>query len=562
MISTNVISKPQHMSQPSEGFGSILTTSQRNSNHSSNRFSNKQRAEIARQQSLGGQLSESMVAGLLKMSQGDNVHSLSEEKAKQVAQVDHSEANGNSNSNSNSNSDSNSNNNNKRKQSNSTGNQRGRRHLAGAPKNSDISEEEQTTMNGVNKSSDNKKSTGKNDLDNTTSERDENQVKASALVETSSAEKKPFKVELVWRNIILFIILHSSFPIGTYMLITQRPWATLAFSIFGMYACGIGITAGTHRLWSHRAYKASWPVQAFLMYLQTMAGQNSIYTWSRDHRVHHKFSETDADPHNIKRGFFFAHMGWLCCKKHPDVREKGKVIDMSDLEANPLVMFQHRHFWWLSALITVLIPTMIPVYFWGERFWTSFVFSFMIRYLISLHSTWLVNSAAHYYGSRPYDAKIEARESPYVIYNGLGEGFHNYHHTFPYDYATSEFGRYFNITTAFIDFCAWLGLAKDRRKVDAETIMKRRLRTGEFDELEKQELVKDNSNGNCKNDTNKVHSNKVTCRKSAIQKAIDELEDGGLVERSERTSNPLAPLSNIIHELPYISGLTSMKYTM
>jgi stearoyl-CoA desaturase (delta-9 desaturase) len=70
--------------------------------------------------------------------------------------------------------------------------------------------------------------------------------------------------------------------------------------------------------------------------------QNSIHEWSRDHRVHHKFSETDADPHNAKRGFFFSHMGWLLTKKHPDVKNKGKAVDMSDLEKDFVVVFQHR----------------------------------------------------------------------------------------------------------------------------------------------------------------------------------------------------------------------------
>lgn len=295
--------------------------------------------------------------------------------------------------------------------------------------------------------------------------------------ENGKAQK--FQPQIVWRNIILFVILHSSLPIGLWMLYTQRPWKTLLYSILGMYASGLGVTGGSHRLWSHKAYKARWPVQVLLMCLQTMAGQNSILTWSRDHRVHHKFAETDADPHNIKRGFFFAHMGWLCCRKHPDVIEKGKLIDLSDLTSNPVVMFQHRHFWWLSVLFNVLLPTMIPVWLWQERFWTSFVFSFMIRYMVTLHGTWLVNSAAHYYGERPYDAQIEARESPYVIFNGLGEGFHNYHHTFPYDYATSEFGKYLNITTTFIDLCASLGLVMERRTVEPESILRRRQRTGD-----------------------------------------------------------------------------------
>jgi stearoyl-CoA desaturase (delta-9 desaturase) len=80
------------------------------------------------------------------------------------------------------------------------------------------------------------------------------------------------------------------------------------------------------------------------MIMQTLALQNDIYEWCRDHRVHHKFSETDADPHNSRRGFFFAHMGWLLVKKHPEVKEKGKTVDMSDVWADPIVRFQRRFY--------------------------------------------------------------------------------------------------------------------------------------------------------------------------------------------------------------------------
>ena len=288
-----------------------------------------------------------------------------------------------------------------------------------------------------------------------------------------------FKAELVWFNIFLFVIIHSFVPVAIYLIVTEWPLRTSLWVVFCAYISALGVTGGTHRLWSHRSYKASLPVELLLMLLQTMAGQNSIWTWSRDHRVHHKFAETDADPHNIKRGFFFAHMGWLCCRKHPEVKAKGALIDMSDLKANRVVMFQHRHFWWLSIVFNLALPTLVPYLAWGERLWTSFVLSFALRYLLVLHGTWLVNSAAHYFGPRPYDKRIEARESPGVILMGLGEGFHNYHHTFPFDYSTSEFGRYFNITTAFIDLCAALGLVSERRMVSREMITRRQLRTGD-----------------------------------------------------------------------------------
>lgn len=70
--------------------------------------------------------------------------------------------------------------------------------------------------------------------------------------------------------------------------------------------------------------------------------QNDIFEWARDHRVHHKYSETDADPHNAVRGFFFAHIGWLLVRKHPDVIEKGRKLELSDLLSDKVVMFQRK----------------------------------------------------------------------------------------------------------------------------------------------------------------------------------------------------------------------------
>jgi len=95
-----------------------------------------------------------------------------------------------------------------------------------------------------------------------------------------------------------------------------------------VYISGLGITAGVHRLWSHRAYKAGWPLRTALMLLFTVTGQRDIYTWSLDHRVHHKYSETDSDPHDARRGFFFAHVGWLFLTPHPAVVKARKQVQL------------------------------------------------------------------------------------------------------------------------------------------------------------------------------------------------------------------------------------------
>ena len=102
-----------------------------------------------------------------------------------------------------------------------------------------------------------------------------------------------------------------------------------------------------------------------------MAYQNSIFVWARDHRVHHKYSETNADPVNIERGFFFAHCGWLMCKKHPDVAEYGLRVDMSDVMADPVVYYQHKYYLPSVLLVCFLMPTLVPWYFWGETLWNG-----------------------------------------------------------------------------------------------------------------------------------------------------------------------------------------------
>jgi len=289
-------------------------------------------------------------------------------------------------------------------------------------------------------------------------------------------DKEPYTREIVWQNVVKFIILHSLALYGLTFL-PSMSWQSWVFLLVTYQFSGAGITAGAHRLWSHKTYKAKYPLRLFLALGNTMAGQNSIYVWTRDHRTHHKCSETVGDPHNAKRGFFFAHMGWLLVRKHPAVIRAGKTINMADLESDPIVMFQHRHYIPCFLMAAFILPTIIPNLLWGESLTTAYFMS-VVRYVAVLHFTWLVNSAAHFYGMKPYDTTIGPTENMAVSVLAMGEGFHNYHHTFPYDYSTSEWGLSFNITTILIETMAALGQATHLRKATAETIKARVARTG------------------------------------------------------------------------------------
>uniref|UniRef100_T1GV97 Fatty acid desaturase domain-containing protein n=1 Tax=Megaselia scalaris TaxID=36166 RepID=T1GV97_MEGSC len=300
--------------------------------------------------------------------------------------------------------------------------------------------------------------------------------------ESTTESKRPwyeiFETDIVWRNVIIFIILHGlGAHAAYYLILNNRPdiYFVGKYGVFVKkyqyilrlvyfeghflgYLGGFGITGGAHRLWCHRAYKAKFPLRVFLMLIQTFAFQNCIYEWCRDHRVHHKFTDTNADPHNSRRGFFFSHMGWLLVRKHKDVKEKGKLVDMSDLEKDPVVMWQKRYYLILMPIISFVVPTILGI---------------LTHYMV-------INSAGHFWGSHPFDKYFSGADNMLIACMTQGEGWHNYHHVFPWDYKAAELGTYgSNYTTAFIDFFAKYGMAYDLKMVTEEMIMKRVRRTGD-----------------------------------------------------------------------------------
>lgn len=235
---------------------------------------------------------------------------------------------------------------------------------------------------------------------------------------------------------------------------------------------GLGVTAGAHRFWAHRSYSATLLLKIILTCFYCTTGEFRLTEWIHVHRAHHKYTGTCADPHNASRGFFFSHVGWLMMKHHPAVKEYGKNVDMSDIAADPVIRFFDKYFSPIMLSLCFVLPSLIPVYIWNET-WIVSIGATLIRHLLILNATFAVNSFAHSWGTHPYDRNLNATENPILSFLVLGEGWHNYHHCFPWDYKAAELGLYrLNLTTAFIDFMAWLGLAYDLKASSSEIIDK------------------------------------------------------------------------------------------
>lgn len=92
------------------------------------------------------------------------------------------------------------------------------------------------------------------------------------------------------------------------------------------------------------------------------AVEGSIKWWSRGHRAHHRYTDTELDPYNAHKGFWYSHIGWMILKP----RRKPGVADVSDLSKSEVVRWQHR--WYLHLIIGMgfVVPTVVAGLGWGD----------------------------------------------------------------------------------------------------------------------------------------------------------------------------------------------------
>lgn len=272
----------------------------------------------------------------------------------------------------------------------------------------------------------------------------------------------PVKMAINRRATYIFIILHIAAFYGAYYWYISPHFWRLALELVVLYFFTgmFGITAGAHRLWSHKSYKAKLPSRILMMLANSMANQKCIYKWVQIHRTHHAYADTPDDPHDINRGFWYAHMGWLLLKTPPNVKAKLKACPLRDLERDPVVMFQYKMDPWLNFFMCFVVPTLYAWYIYNNAF-LGFIVLGVMRWIFILHITWTINSVAHTFGTKTYNPNIRACNSLIESIISAGEGSHNFHHQYPWDYRTSGNIIDWNPTKYFIDFLYLIGQASD-----------------------------------------------------------------------------------------------------
>lgn len=215
-----------------------------------------------------------------------------------------------------------------------------------------------------------------------------------------------------------------------------------AHAVVGMfvlaYATGFGVTLGFHRLFAHRSYATSRPVEWLLMVLGCAAGQSSPFFWIAVHRQHHRCSDSDDDPHSPHiargrrfgpwRGFWHAHLGWLRGRGfgYPadTVRDLARQADLAWID---------RH-WYLWYLVGLLVPAAAGYAIGGTPYdaLIGLLWGGLLRHFLTTQATFCVNSVNHLWGTRPYATADHSRNNLLTGILAFGEGWHNNHHAFPW----------------------------------------------------------------------------------------------------------------------------------
>jgi stearoyl-CoA desaturase (delta-9 desaturase) len=198
-------------------------------------------------------------------------------------------------------------------------------------------------------------------------------------------------------------------------LVNAQDLAVLAL----MYVItGIGITAGYHRMLTHRSFDAHPLVRFTLLAFGSMAVESGALTWARIHLQHHAHSDEEGDPHSPLQGFFHAHLGWMLDGFRP---EEGKYDAW--LAKDPMVLWFEKTFpYWVA--LGFVIPFLIAG--WSGLFWGA-----LVRICLGHHVTWSVNSVCHTWGRRMFNTTDLSRNHWLVGLLAFGEGWHNNHHAFP-----------------------------------------------------------------------------------------------------------------------------------
>jgi len=280
----------------------------------------------------------------------------------------------------------------------------------------------------------------------------------------------PKQLPVSWKNVAVLSAVHLAAAVGLtlYIVLGSASLASLAVGVVWTVLSIFSISAGYHRLFSHRAYEAHPLFRFFLLAVGAGTFQNSARKWAIDHRRHHAKVDTDLDPYDARRGFWYSHVGWVLYEDDPDLVPE----HVPDLDADKLVRWQERHYVPIGIVTGVILPGVVA-YLLGDA-WGGFILGVPVRMVFVWHATFAINSFAHMLGVQPYSDNNTSRDSFLTALISMGEGYHNFHHTFPADYRNGVRAHQFDPTKWILRTLELVGVTRNLKRASREAIQRAR----------------------------------------------------------------------------------------
>jgi stearoyl-CoA desaturase (delta-9 desaturase) len=254
-------------------------------------------------------------------------------------------------------------------------------------------------------------------------------------------------------------------------------WSDLVVFAIMYVIAGLGVSTGYHRLLAHRAFKTYKPIAFLFATAGAMAGQGPPLIWTAHHRRHHRVADKPGDPHSpygdhepgirgALHGLWHSHMGWLF---NQDL-SSDPMRYCPDLARDRNMRFVSKHFL-LFVLAGLLLPGLIGLAITGDLvhgFLTGVLWGGLVRFFVSNHITYAVNSVGHYFGSRRFATSDESRNVFWLALPSFGEAWHNNHHAFPRSYRHGMRWYELDISALIVLAMEKLHLAWDVMRIDPD----------------------------------------------------------------------------------------------
>ncbi|XHU96436.1 MAG: acyl-CoA desaturase [cyanobacterium endosymbiont of Rhopalodia gibba] len=255
------------------------------------------------------------------------------------------------------------------------------------------------------------------------------------------------KLPLDWTVIIYMATIHLVALLS--LLPSNFSWGAVGVTFFLYWVTGaLGITLGFHRMVTHSSFQAPKWLEYTLVFCGTLACQGGPIRWVGLHRLHHKYSDTEKDPHDSNLGFWWSHMGWML---HEITADNEVPRHTQDIAEEPFYQFCQKYMILIQMALGVLL------YFLGG--WSFVIWGIFVRLVIVFHFTWFVNSATHKFGYQSHESNDHSKNCWWVALLTFGEGWHNNHHAYQYSARHGLAWWEIDITWMTIQVLKSLGLA-------------------------------------------------------------------------------------------------------